>query len=241
MKNHFLKKIFIAGFSVLFFISCSDSTPHTVIDPDTHPQIDFNFNTETAYKQKEFQLIDPEKIEIDSLYIQVGYQLSPNRILLIARKNEAIQEGLKMLLIDPTQSNKLLFRSRGVYDSMIMHPTFFIPEKDDNAWIILTALGFTESWGQNLFFLKGDTINEISYLDIASKEESDYKEDESGLRLMDIAPFTSIYKNEKGFTFTFTCDSIYYYGDIGTQNNPILKGSSFSYVFKEKLNIEIQL
>lgn len=247
MKNHYLKKTFIAVISALVISSCSAPTTSTTksapttLDPDDHPQLLFIYEEEVAYTKKEFKILDAEKILIDSLYIQVAYELNPERWLLIARKSANDEEGLKMLLIDPTQSNKLLFRSRGMYDSMIMHPTFFIPNDSKSPWIILTGLGFSESWGQKLFFVKGDTINEITYLDIASKEEADYEDDESELRLMDIAPYTSIYKNESGFNFSFNCDSIYYFGDIGDQNNPIFEGSAFKYIFfKDKLNIELQ-
>lgn len=264
MKNHFLKKIFIVGSSILLLNMCSSpSTPSTTpssspevitidhtktsnssitVTPDAHPKIRFDYTDKVIYTKKEFTILDAEKIIIDSLYIQVAYELSSNRWILISRKITDDKEGLKMLLIDPTQSNKLLYRSRGMYDSMIMRPTFFLPNDKRSPWIILTGLGFRESWGQKLFFLKGDTINEITYLDIASKEEADYEDDESGLRLMDIAPYTSIHKDETGFNFNFSCDSIYYFGEIGNQVNPIFEASTFKYVFfMEKLNIELQL
>ena len=249
MKNHYLKRIYIVVISVLLIASCSTpTTPSSstntspiLFTPDSHPQMHFTYSGDVAYTKKEFTILDPDEILIDSLYIQVAYELSSTRWILIARKSTNDEEGLKMLLIDPTQSNKLLFRSRGMYDSMIMHPTFFIPNDSKSPWIILTGLGFSESWGQKLFFVKGDTINEITYLDIASKEEADYEDDESELRLMDIAPYTSIYKNESGFNFSFSCDSIYYFGDIGDQNNPIFVGSAFKYIFfEDKLNIELQ-
>ncbi len=237
MKNHYLKKTFIVVISALLFSSCatptnstSKSTP-TTLDPDAHPQLSFNYGEEVTYTKKEFKILDAEKILIDSLYIQVAYELSPERWLLIARNQNFVPEGLKLLLINPTLDNELIYRSKGAYESMILHPTFFLPDNKNEAWIILCALGTSESWGQNLFFMDGDVINEIAYLDIAIKEESESLDYD--MRLLDIAPTTSIRKNNDGFHFTFETDSLIYFGSLGDKDDPIIKGSSFEYVFFE--------
>lgn len=229
MKSQFLKKISIAGISLLFFFSCNAPSEKS---EENKSEIS-NIKTAISFTIKEFKIIDYEEINIDTLFIQVAFELNPQRWILIARNIDEDPEGLKLLLIDPTKGNKLLYRSKGAYESMILHPTFFVPDNEKTPWVILCALGMDESWGQNLFFMNGDEINEIAYLDIAKKEDADPSLYENGERLADIAPDTKVIKNKTGYHFTFGCDSIIYFGELGDKVDPILKGSSIGFTYFE--------
>lgn len=230
MKNHFRKKIFTLGISaiIIFLTYCSSPEVPSTIPSD--PQSD-NSRNEVSYVKKEFPLIDPESIHIDTLYIQVAYALTENRWVLIARSIEDDPKGLKFIIVDPTNDFQLIYRSKGAYESLTLHPTFYLPKDRNKAWIILCNLGQYESWGQELFFMKGDSINEIAYLDIAIKEEADSIYYESGFVLKDISAVTSIYEDMKGIHFAFNTDSVVYFGSVDDKLDPVIAGNKTIYTY----------
>lgn len=237
MKNHFQKKIFIAlVISILFITQCSSPTLPT----ESKPSIDISYSQNTEFEITEYQLIDAESIQIDSLYVQVAYELSKNRWILIGNSIYEDPTGLKLLLIDPMDDNKLLYRSKGAYESLILFPTFFKSSNSDDPTIILCSLGQMVPWGQELFLMKNDTIVEIDYMDVVMKVKADttlYDEDDNTLK--DIGPFTKINKTETGIHFTFETDSILFYGSKDDVIDPILSGGALKYTyFNGELSME---
>ncbi len=240
MKNHFQKRIFILGISaiIIFLSNCSSPEDSSTVLSD--PQSN-NSRNEASYVKKEFPLIDPESINIDTLYIQVAYAINENRWVLIARSIEDDPKGLKFMIVDPKKDFKLIYRSKGAYESLTLHPTFYLPKDRKKAWIILCNLGQYESWGQELFFMKGDSVNEIAYLDIAIKEEADSIYYESGFVLKDVSAVTSIYEDTKGIHFAFNTDSIMYFGSIDDKLDPVIAGDKTIYTYYSgKLFFELE-
>ena len=233
MKNLNLKRIFILSFSLPFLLSnCTNS--EDPVQTKTAPIPSLN-NTEESdgidYSIVEFPIIEGDQLDIDSLFVQVGYQLNEERWILIGRSMKDDPKGLKMLLINPKENFKLLYQSRGAYESMTLHPQFFKPVNPNDPWVILCALGQNESWGQELFFMKGDSIQEASYLDVALKEEADSSFYEKGYVLKDISPYTRITKNGNEFRFSFEADSLLYFGDIENKIDPVLDGHQLAFIY----------
>jgi hypothetical protein len=234
MKNHFQKKIFIllgisailSTFSACTFSGDEKDEPESEIDLSNY-NISISYDDSSSYKQVEYPMVNAEEIRIDSLYVQVGYELNKNRWILIGNSIEEDPTGLKLLLVDPTLDYKLIYRSKGAYESMILHPSFFKSSDQKDPLIILCALGQLESWGQELFFMKGDTINEVAYLDVAIYRND--PDDESGYRLEDISGLTQIIKNQTGIIFQFKADSITYFGVRNEIVDPILSPNELRY------------
>jgi hypothetical protein len=234
MKNRYLKKISIylgISLSFLFVAGCSSTQEKeaTKLSPDTSgPKDDVNisFSNSSNYRQVNYDMIEGESIEIDTLYVQVAYELSPERWVLIANSiDEEDASGLKMMLVDPTKDYKLLYQSGGAYESLIFHPSFFMSSDPEDPQIILCAVGQVDSWGQDLFFMKGDSIWEISYLDVAAKVASEEEE----YRLEDISNKITITKENSGIYFRFDTDSIKYYGMKNDLIDPIIGATELQY------------
>ena len=239
MLSLFRKRIFIVSSVILL----SFTLPFCSSPADTAPEnpilISSSSRNEVTYHKVEYPMIDAESIQIDSLYIQVAYEINPERWILIAESINDMPEGLRLMLINPKKKNQLIYKSKGAYESMTLHPQFFIPDDKESPWVILCAIGQLESWGQNLFLMKGDQINEIAYLDVAKKEEADTLFYESGYKLSDVSAFTVVHMDSLGIHFSFKTDSLVYFGQLGEQLDPIVSGTALSYTYSNgmlKLN-----
>lgn len=210
-------------------VSCDNSTE--TFDPETPAKLSVKFSDQVDYHIIQPPQIDPELIAIDSLYVQVAYQLNANRIIIIGKSINNQPQGLKILLVDPKNNYKLIYRSRGAWESWTLHPTFFKPDKSNNPLILLAAHGTSESWSQQVFLMKGDTINEIGFIDVTKKEQADTSFYEDGFRLTDIGPFTKIQTKDGLLNFSFLTDSILYYGTIGDQYDITFSGDKLEYNF----------
>ena len=231
MKNDLkIKKIFI-GINVILFslISCDNSSEK--IDPGTPVKLKTDFKDQVNYHIVQPQELDPESILIDSLYVQIAYQLSSDRLLIVGKSQNDDPQGLKILLVNPKENYKLIYRSRGAWESWTLHPTFFKSENKDTPIVILAAQGTSESWGQQVFLMKGDIINEIGFIDVTRKEQADTSFYEDGFRLIDIGPFTKIQTKNGLLNFSFQADSILYYGAIGDRYDITFAGDKLEYNF----------
>jgi len=233
MKNHVRRKTFILlGISAILssIAACTftddENEPKMEIDLSNY-LISISYNDSSTFKQVAYPMINADEVAIDSLYVQVGYELNENRWILIGNSTEEDPTGLKLLLVDPTSNYKLIYRSKGAYESITLHPSFFKSTDQDDPLIILCALGQLDSWGQEVFFMKGDTINEVAYLDVARYRID--PEDESGYRLEDISSLTQIKKNQSGIIFQFKTDSIRYFGVRNEVVDPIISASKLEY------------
>lgn len=239
MQNLDLKRIFIGSISffllIIHFNRCSSPTS----TPENPEKISNSNKAEISYQKKNFRMIEGEKIQIDTLYIQVAYEITPERWVVIAESVNDDPKGLRLLLVNPKKNYELIYKSNGAYESMTLHPQFFIPN-DESPWILLCAIGQMESWGQILFFMDGDKINEIAYMDVAIKQEADSEYYESGYKLTDISEVTSIYKDKNGIHFNFETDSIKYFGTLEEILDPVLSGDKVSYTFHNDV-LEFQL
>lgn len=237
MKNHFLKKIFIvliiSSFLSLYHCSSPSNPPSEISrDPElSNKLVHINFDEEAQYSKANFRMIAGEDIHIDTLYAQVAFVISPNRWIIIGNGINEDPTGLKLLLVDPSLDYSLIYRSKGAYESMILFPTFYQSSNPKDPIIILCALGQTDSWGQELFLMKGDTINEIAYLDVSVKVDADDDYDEYFLK--DISSYTMIEKSQNGLIFSFSADSIKYFGFHNEIADPVITGKDLKYLYYE--------
>lgn len=231
MKNvQKIKKIFIGINVILLSLLSCDNSPKT-IDPDKSSKLNTNFSDNTNYFIVDPPQIDPELIIIDSLYVQVAYQLNADRLIIIGKSNNNDPQGLKLMLVNPEDNYKLIYQSKGAWESWTLHPTFFDSNLDDAPIVILAAQGTSESWGQQVFLMKGDIINDIGYIDITHKEQADTSFYEDGFKLTDIGPYTKIQTKNGMLNFSFNADSVLYYGTIGNQYDITFPGNKLEYNF----------
>ena len=233
MKNHFQKKIFILlGISLYLsvFSACTFSTEEKESEKESATsasKISITYKDSSTFKRVQYPMIDAERITIDSLYVQVAYELNENRWILIGNSIDEDPTGLKLLLVDPSQDYKLIYRSKGAYESLILSPSFFKSSNQEDPLIILCGIGQLDSWGQKVFFMKGDKINEIDYLDVALLRSD--ADDESGYKLEDISEFTQIKKKSDGIIFQFLADSIRYFGVRNEIADPLISSLDLEY------------
>jgi len=229
MKNaQKIKTIFI-GINVILFslVSCDNSTEK--IDSGKPAKLNTDFSERAEYHIVKPQELDPERIDIDSLYVQIAYQISTDRLIIIGKSENDDPQGLRMLLVNPKKNYKLIYRSRGAWDSWTMHPTFFNSNIKGSSTVILVAHGTSESWGQQVFLMKGDIVKEIGFIDVTHKEQADTSFYEDGFRLTDIGPLTKIRTKGGLLNFSFQADSILYYGTIGDQYDITFSGDKLEY------------
>lgn len=242
MKNHFQKKTYIIlGISlILITLSQCTSAPTSTEKSEEDSSIHISYSDNTIeYKKETLKKLDAESIIIDSLFIQIAYEVSSERWIIIGNSVDEDPTGLKLLLVDPTDNYSLIYRSKGAYESFTFLPRFFTSEDKSDPMIILCALGQMDSWGQNLFLMKGDTINEIAYMDVALKPETDGVSEEYTLK--NISPFTKIEKQKDGIYFSFDADSMMYYGEVDGNYDPIISAQKLNYkYFKGVLSEEWQ-
>jgi len=210
-----IKTIFF-GINTLVFLFFSCENPDTKTDD---------------YSIHQLESINTESIKIDSLYIQVAYKLQPDRILIVGKNKSDKPEGLSLLLLNPEKDNKLIFQSRGAWESWTLHPTIFKSKKASDPTVILASMGTSESWGQRVYLMNGDSIKEIGFMDVTNKESADTSFYEVGYRLTDIAPYTEINLTDNSIDFSFKCDSVFYYGSIGDDYDITFAGDELSYHF----------
>lgn len=229
MKNALKIKTIFIGINVILFslVSCDNSTEK--VDSEYPAIINVDFSEQVDYHIVHPQELDPEQIHIDSLYVQIAYQLDKDRLLLVGKSNNNDPQGLRMLLVDPNDNYKLIYRSRGAWDSWTMHPTFFESKIKGSASVILAAQGTSESWGQQVFLMQGDIVNEIGFIDVTHKEQADTSFYEDGFRLTDIGPLTKIRTKDGLLNFSFQADSILYYGTIDDQYDITFSGDKLEY------------
>ena len=225
MKDHGIKTIFtgisICGMLALF--SCRNtSSPAEKID----------LQKDTEYHRFEPGMLNADSTGIDTLFVQVAYKVDDKRDLIIGKSINDDPKGLRLLLVDKTDQNRLLYISRGAYESWILHPTFFKSDLPGQPLIILAAQGTSDSWGQQVLAMYGDRIEEIGYLDVARKEEADTSFYDDERKLTDIAPFTKI-KVEKGrMIIRFETDSVLLYGGWKDSYDVVFPGGDIRYIYE---------
>ena len=230
MNNLKIDSIFIRISAFLMVLhSCGNSAEENIPARETSRFL--NTDARLVYQIYQPTAINPETIAIDSLFVQVAYELKPERLLIIGKSLRDYPDGLKLLLVNPLADYKLLYRSRGAWESWILHPTLFKVDKPDLPLVILAAQGTSDSWGQQVFIMESDSIIEIGFMDVTRKEQADTSFYEGGFRLTDIGPFTEITSSGKGLEFRFKTDSVFYYGRIGEQVDITFAGDALEYFY----------
>ena len=110
MLSPFQKKIStgLLFLSILFISSCGPDKK----GPDVEEKIEIEGSG--SYSRVSYPLLEPDQINIDSLFVQVAYDLGNDRALIIGRsQNEEDIEGLKMLLVERSRSRGARRRSAG--------------------------------------------------------------------------------------------------------------------------------
>lgn len=204
--------------------------------PESYESLMLSNSNLTLESNEDFEKIRLKSLELDSiptdsLFIQVAYQINPERVLLTARSDINPSLGLKFILANPKNNYQIIDASRAIRETWTFHPQLFAAPNKPGPAVVLAAQGTSESWGQAVFLLYNDSIREIGYLDVARKEKADTSFYDTGYRLLDIGPFTEVAIDNHFLQFRFLTDSVFLYGLYGGQYDVTLDAERIKYVY----------
>lgn len=171
-----------------------------------------------------------DNVHGDTLLVLTTHQIAADRFIMAARNKEETREGLRLYLYEPRpdSSADVLAVSAPAYDSEVMSPTFFSTGDSADGIVVLANFGGKESWGQKVFWLKGQTFNDLGWLDVAHREWRTV-DGQTEQRRTNIAPYTTVSGKDGRFLFTFTGDSLLLYDDLEGQLERTFSPSSVAY------------
>jgi len=157
----------------------------------------------------------PDNVRHDTLLVHTTHDLGNGRFLMAAQNNDYNRDGIRLYLYrpQPDSSAAIIAWSRPGYDSETMLPTFFSTGNHAGGLVILANMGERQSWGQEVFWLRGDTIQSLGFLDVAVRGWKTVDDSTFQFRTS-IAPRTAVHGGDGAFTFTFTGDSVQVYDDL---------------------------
>jgi hypothetical protein len=188
-------------------------------------------NQPFAFKTAKLDLIQPEYIPWDSVFVEVAYALGNDRALIVARHEQKNQNGLMLHLTSGSPNFVPLFESRFISETWTLHPRVLLPDVLNQPALLFAAQGTSESWGQQVFVLYEDSLEEIGYLDVALKSKADTAFYPSGFRLDDISTVIQARVNNQKLEITFACDSLLLYGFYDETIDPTVASKRVSYSY----------
>ncbi len=183
-----------------------------------------------------FNLVDlpqeDDNVVHDTLLVYTTQALGDGRYVMAARNQHETREGLMLVLYrpGPDSTAQVLAKSKPAYDSEVMLPTFFSTGDTTDGWIILANYGSLDSWGQNVFWLKGQQFHDLGWLDVARRTWIT-RLDSVQQRRENIAPFTKVEGRDGTFNFTFATDSVQLYDDLRGGSEVMLPSGRIGYQF----------
>ncbi|HMU13441.1 MAG: hypothetical protein JST41_07505 [Bacteroidetes bacterium] len=156
-----------------------------------------------------------DNVRNDTLLVHTTYDLGDGTFLMAAQNNNYNREGIRLYLYHPKadSSAEILAWSKPGYDSETMLPTFFTTGDRANGLVILANMGERQSWGQEVFWLDGDSIRSLGFMDVAVREWRTEGDSTYQFRTS-VAPRTAVHGDSGAFTFTFSGDSVQVYDDL---------------------------
>lgn len=223
-------RIIALGICAAVFFSCSTETIPTANTPSTIVHSGYASENERGlYKQ----------ISIDSLVnvsykdfdVHNSYRYKHIKLLFGAFKSQLDElsehdtepdSGLRLLVLD--QNDKLIFRSKGQYDSNILKPKFYRLD-DQSPIIILAEIGNEYSWGNIIFSMDEKGVKEIGEIDLAgiNTQLNEYA---------DISKVTKIEKVGNNLIFRFDSDSVIV--NPGGRNEKVVASKGYRYIYNGK-------
>lgn len=220
-------------FAALGLASCSapEGTSVGTMSTDTTGQAGAIAPLEHAktFSLKDLPNLD-ENVRNDTLLVYTTHDLGNGEFVMAAKHADDKREGLRLILYRPRpdSSAEVLAVSKPAYDSEVMLPTYFSTGDTADGTVILANYGGLESWGQNVFWLKGHRFIDLGWLDVAYRE---WKTRMDSLQQWrgNIAPRTVVHGADDHFEFSFTGDSLQLYDDLQGGTEVMFPASRVKY------------
>jgi hypothetical protein len=119
---------------------------------------------------------------------------------------------------------KTIYRSKGAGDSYYLKLSFFKTNQGSDPIVILGEAGAEYSWGISVFFVKGNLIQDIGFLDVGAELKYDH-----GDTVVSAVPYTKVTTDGKRFKFTFTKDMVY----VVSADFDLIKKENIYYVYED--------
>jgi hypothetical protein len=220
-----MNKVFIAG--LLLLAACGG--PITENAPKDLPAAHVDTTT-SGWHRLDLAGLD-DNVKSDTLLIQTTFQLPDGRFVMVAGPmDETYREGLHLYLYEPTADStaKVTARSKPGYDSYTMLPTFFATNNAADGMVLLANMGERDSWGQEVFWLRGDGFVHLGFLDVALRSWK--SSDDGPVRVLgNIAPKARVSGAAGAFTITFDTDSVFLYDDLQGHAEVMLPSARVGY------------
>ncbi len=171
-----------------------------------------------------------DNVRHDTLLVHTTYDLGDGLFLMAAQNNDYNKEGIRLYLYRPKadSSAEILASSKPGYDSETMLPTFFTNGNKADGLVILANMGERQSWGQETFWLKDNTIKSLGFIDVAVREWKTQDDSTYQFRTS-IAPHTAVGGANGAFEFRFTGDSLQLYDDLQGHSELMLPAAAVRY------------
>lgn len=178
----------------------------------------------------------PDNVRHDTLLVHTTQDLGDGRFLMAAQNNNYNREGIRLYIYRPLPDSSagIIAWSRPGYDSETMFPVLFTTGRKEDGLIILANMGERQSWGQEAFWLVGDTLRSLGFIDMAVREWRTMDDSTYQFRTS-IAPRTSVHGGDGNFTFTFTGDSVQVYDDQRGGSEVMLQAARVWYRYTDGL------
>ena len=197
--------------TVVLLAACSGAPRSS---PDVPPSSIDTGTPGTAWRVLDLPIL-ADNVRNDTLLVHTTYDLGDGTFLMAAQNNNYNREGIRLYLYHPKadSSAEILAWSKPGYDSETMLPTFFTTGDRANGLVILANMGERQSWGQEVFWLDGDSIRSLGFMDVAVREWRTEGDSTYQFRTS-VAPRTAVHGDSGAFTFTFSGDSVQVYDDL---------------------------
>ena len=194
--------------------------------------ISFNLSIAQTKEYKRIDLKpDKNKITSDSLDIFETYQLNSLMFIFGWTQKKGVTPQISKMIIKNSSGN-IIFSKMGQVDSYIFRPTFFETNNSTDPIIIFIESGSEYSWGNTVFRIKNNSVEELGEIDVSNYDTLD---NNSG----NIAPLTLIKSEGDTILFKFSSNKILY--NPGGQKEKIYDGLSLWYVYsKGQLEMKIK-
>ena len=213
-------------FAIALLASCGDGP--AAPSPAPTANIDTTAAT-TPWKVLDLPIL-ADNVRHDTLLVHTTYDLGDGLFLMAAQNNNYNKEGIRLYVYRPgaDSSAEILGWSKPGYDSETMLPTFFTTGNKADGLVILANMGERQSWGQEAFWLKDNTITHLGFLDVAVRDWKTVDDSTYQFRTS-IAPRTRVRGGMGEFEFTFTGDSLQLYDDLQGHMELMLPVSRIKY------------
>lgn len=171
-----------------------------------------------------------DNVRNDTLLVHTTYDLGEGVFLMAAQNNNYNKEGIRLYLYRPKadSSAEIIAWSKPGYDSETMLPTFFMSGDKADGLVIIANMGERQSWGQEAFWVKDNTIKSLGFLDVAVRDWKTVDDSTYQFRTS-IAPRTQVNGAKGVFIFTFSGDSLQLYDDLQGHSEVMLPASAVRY------------